>query len=359
MRVMICGAGIAGLTLALGLERESHEVVIVERAPSLREEGYMIDFFGSGYDAMERLGLLPQLAAIHEPVERMIILDADGCERVSVPYAALRQRLFRDRHFNFMRGRLNRLLYRQLSASTIRFGTTVDSYHDDGRRIDVRLSDGTRQVVDLLVGADGVHSAFGRIVFATTDAVRLLGYEAAAFTVERPPPSLAIGRDLITITAPHRQVTIYRTSTGNLATFFFTKRGVPFDIELAARLRILQGNVSRFSFDCSGRAEALRGSSRLVLRQSHADRHASLESRASRSVETHANASHRSRPGASMAVAGAYLLAHHLKNDRDLATARGIEQALKPAIVKQQAAATRIARWLFRRVRSASGCATW
>ncbi len=46
MNVLISGAGIAGLTLAFWLHRHGHEPFIVERSPRLREEGYMIDFFG-------------------------------------------------------------------------------------------------------------------------------------------------------------------------------------------------------------------------------------------------------------------------------------------------------------------------
>ena len=68
MKVLIVGAGIGGLTLALCLRRAGHAVVVLEKSPRLRDEGYMIDFFGSGYDAAERLGLLPAIARVHYPV---------------------------------------------------------------------------------------------------------------------------------------------------------------------------------------------------------------------------------------------------------------------------------------------------
>ena len=61
MRALICGAGIAGLTLACLLDRMDWDVQLVERANSLRREGYMIDFFGPGFDAAENMGLLPRL----------------------------------------------------------------------------------------------------------------------------------------------------------------------------------------------------------------------------------------------------------------------------------------------------------
>ena len=37
------------------------DVVVVERSPGPREQGYMIDFFGTGYEAAEAMGILPAL----------------------------------------------------------------------------------------------------------------------------------------------------------------------------------------------------------------------------------------------------------------------------------------------------------
>ena len=347
VRVLICGAGIAGLTLALCLERETHEVLLVERAPGLRDDGYMIDFFGSGYGAMERLGLLSQLRAIHEPIGHLVILDARGRSQVSVPYAALRKHLFRDRHFNFMRGRLERLLHSRLSESVLRFGTTVDSYHDAGDCVEVRLSDGTREEVDLLVGADGVHSRIRRIAFDARDAVRRLDYEAAAFSIEHPPP-LAVGNDLVTVTAPRHQVTLYRTTTGGLATFFLHETGErPRSGVGGAACLILRETYRDFGWIVPDVLKLCEGA-----RSFYFDRveQVALERWSRGRVVLVGDACQCVSPlagqGASMAVTGAYLLADHLDHHDLVAGLQAYEAALKPAIARQQAAARRIAQWL-------------
>ena len=61
MRVLIVGAGIAGPTLAFWLRRFGHEPTLVEKAPRLREGGYIVDFWGSGFDVAERMGIVPRL----------------------------------------------------------------------------------------------------------------------------------------------------------------------------------------------------------------------------------------------------------------------------------------------------------
>ena len=52
--------------------------------------------------------------------------------------------MFRDRHFNFMRGDLEHVLYSELHNEVeLRFGTTTDAVHEDDERLRVALSDGS------------------------------------------------------------------------------------------------------------------------------------------------------------------------------------------------------------------------
>ena len=60
MKVLIVGAGIAGPTLAYWLRRSGHEPTLLEQAPKLREGGYLVDFWGSGFEVAERMGHAPR-----------------------------------------------------------------------------------------------------------------------------------------------------------------------------------------------------------------------------------------------------------------------------------------------------------
>src|SRR5215468_12780619 len=76
--ILISGAGIAGPTLAYWLNRAGIETTLVERAQSLRAGGYVIDFWGLGYDIAERMGLIEEINHIGYHVKEMRIVDDAG-----------------------------------------------------------------------------------------------------------------------------------------------------------------------------------------------------------------------------------------------------------------------------------------
>jgi 2-polyprenyl-6-methoxyphenol hydroxylase-like FAD-dependent oxidoreductase len=61
MRVLIVGAGIAGPALAYWLHGLGHQPTLVEWAPEVRRGGYLVDFWGAGFDVAERMGIVPEL----------------------------------------------------------------------------------------------------------------------------------------------------------------------------------------------------------------------------------------------------------------------------------------------------------
>ena len=71
MKVLISGAGIAGTTLAYWLQRAGHEPTLVERAPQLRQGGYLIDFWGAGYEVAERMGIVDSLHEVGYHIEAL------------------------------------------------------------------------------------------------------------------------------------------------------------------------------------------------------------------------------------------------------------------------------------------------
>src|SRR4028118_812807 len=107
MRALICGAGIAGLALAERLTGHGWDVTVVERAPGPREQGYMIDFFGLGYDAAEATGIRPRLHELGYRVDGLGYVDASGRRRARLDYGRF-ARVVHGRLLSIMRPDLER-----------------------------------------------------------------------------------------------------------------------------------------------------------------------------------------------------------------------------------------------------------
>jgi 2-polyprenyl-6-methoxyphenol hydroxylase-like FAD-dependent oxidoreductase len=89
MRILISGAGIAGPTLAYWLTRYGMTATIVERAPTLRTGGYVIDFWGAGFDVASRMGLMPGLLERGYQVREVRIVNRNGQRVSGFPVAAV------------------------------------------------------------------------------------------------------------------------------------------------------------------------------------------------------------------------------------------------------------------------------
>src|SRR5262249_8605585 len=78
--VLISGAGIAGPALAYWLQHRGFEPLLIEQAAHFRKGGYMIDFWGIGFEVAERMNLIPHLRDIGYLVDRVKFVNHCGCD---------------------------------------------------------------------------------------------------------------------------------------------------------------------------------------------------------------------------------------------------------------------------------------
>jgi 2-polyprenyl-6-methoxyphenol hydroxylase-like FAD-dependent oxidoreductase len=149
----------------------------------------MMDFFGTGWDVAERMGLVPQLRSVRYPIDALEYVDARGRPYLRVPLDRVRRALD-GRYVYLRRPDLARILYDRATdrGVTVRFGTSIQALDGTADRVRVTFENGEEATFGLMIGADGIHSNTRRLVFGPEKPfARYLGYYVAAFDLPLAP----------------------------------------------------------------------------------------------------------------------------------------------------------------------------
>jgi 2-polyprenyl-6-methoxyphenol hydroxylase-like FAD-dependent oxidoreductase len=204
MKILVSGVGIAGPALAYWLRRFGHEPTLLERAPEFRDGGYVIDFWGTGYDVAERMGILPTLLERGYQVERLEMVDERGSEVAAVSVEPLRASTG-NRFTSVARTDVSAALLGACQGVPVHFGTTITRLEQDEAGVAVELSGGRSERFDLVVGADGLHSGVRALAFGAEHCrQRELGCHVAAVRLAGYPHRKELA--YVSHTVPKRQV---------------------------------------------------------------------------------------------------------------------------------------------------------
>ncbi|HWO64931.1 MAG TPA: FAD-dependent monooxygenase [Umezawaea sp.] len=178
--VLISGAGIAGPSLALWLDRAGCRVTVVEKAPAPRSGGQAVDFKGATHLAvLERMGVLDEVRRRQTGGGDQTVIDADGRALTVIPGE------FTGGELEIRRGDLAALLCERTPGCEYVHGDTITSLTETADGVHVTFDRGAPRTFDLVVGADGIHSNVRRLVFGPeTDHVRFLGHHYALATTD-------------------------------------------------------------------------------------------------------------------------------------------------------------------------------
>jgi FAD-dependent urate hydroxylase len=203
-RVLIVGGGIAGLALAPMLARTGVEVDVIEREPEWRHAGTGIYLPGNALRALRALGLEAGVTSRAVEIACQRFCDHRGGLLFEVDVAELWAAV--GPCLAVHRAELHTLLREAADDESIRTGLAVERLAQRDGIVSVEFSDGTSGEYDLVVGADGIHSAVRRLTFEPTAVPRPVGQVGWRFLASRPPNiatwSVMLGRGTAFLTLP-------------------------------------------------------------------------------------------------------------------------------------------------------------
>ncbi len=155
----------------------------------MRTGGYIIDFWGAGFDIADRMGLLAEIRNRGYVIREVRVVNQSGKRIAGFPVDAF-SRMTGGRFVSLPRSELAALIFGKIEGRVeTLFGDSVDRIEQSGTGVEVTFKSGSVREFDLVVGADGLHSRIRELAFgAESRFEKYLGYKVAAFEVQGYTP---------------------------------------------------------------------------------------------------------------------------------------------------------------------------
>lgn len=156
-RVIIIGAGVAGVTAGIALNRAGIDATVFEASNEVREIGSGLGVQYGAMKALRAIGLEDAVRELGEPLTAMVWTTWDGKPLATIPHLPLKEKLGAQTH-NVHRGEFLSLLVREFGRDRIEVAARFQDFKEDSSGVTVHFEGGRTERGAVLVGADGAKS---------------------------------------------------------------------------------------------------------------------------------------------------------------------------------------------------------
>jgi 2-polyprenyl-6-methoxyphenol hydroxylase-like FAD-dependent oxidoreductase len=181
-KIIIIGGGIGGLCMAIALQQNGFEVTVYEKVAKLGEVGAGLTLWSNAIKVLRALGVADAVIRAGSKVNRSQIRASNGDMLYNARMGEMEVQ-YGEPVVAIHRAALHEILINALRPNTLKLGVGFTKFEQDEKGVTAYFDNGESDTANLLIGADGVHSAVRRQMFPEIN-LRYSGYTAWRGVVE-------------------------------------------------------------------------------------------------------------------------------------------------------------------------------
>ena len=167
-KITIIGAGIGGLTTAIALKQQGFEIEIFENSSAFKKAGSGINLAINAMQVYKKLGVYDDILqnanytnSMKARTKNLGILTAASFKKF--------EEIFHAKTVAIHRATLHKILVKHIGNSQIHLNKKLKHLEQSNGKVYLFFEDGTRNTAEILIGADGIHSAVRKSIFDNTE----------------------------------------------------------------------------------------------------------------------------------------------------------------------------------------------
>lgn len=343
-KILISGGGIAGCTLAYFLHKYGFTPVIIEESTEFQRRGYLLALNEQiGQKVAAKMGLLEKLREFEVPLTNNVMYDTSGKQllKFTLDNKTLNQRV----GLMLNRADLHAALYNAVKNDVqFQMGQEITTTMQADNGLEVTFSNNKKEMYDLVIGADGIHSKIRELMFGK-GFERHMGYAYFAFMTQSREMAMRLGEhDLKIIRGDGFTIAYHRLKNDEIGAYVFHKEKRLERVAPSERRDYVLRKYGKYDENFRVVLEGMKpdeyifhdGFIQIVMPAWHKGRVCLIGDAAFCPTPA-------SGVGASMAMAGAYIVAKNLSESESYTNAFSeYDSYMRPFINKAQSSASRM-----------------